>query len=166
MPAHTDSPPPFKAPIVELNPQSGKPSANYPISKEWAIWLQSAVIGPVSQSVVTFSPVALTAQTAAIGTTPIPLPSLPNGLYRITYYARITTAASVNSSLTLTIGWTESGVALTSSTSAITGNTVTTVSTGSIMVQVDAATAISYATAYVSNLAGMAYRLSLIVEAM
>lgn len=164
--AITDSPLPLTSPILQLDPRTGKP-AGYLISKEWAIGLQAAV-GPIGSSVQVFPTVALAGtQNASIGTTPIPLPSLPSGLYRLTYYARITTAAGVSSSLIVTFSWTESGVSLSSSTGAITGNTITTVSSGTILIAADAATAISYATTYASNPAGvMTYRLNVVVEAI
>lgn len=160
------TPLPYGAPIIQLDPRTQKPAAGYPISKEWGIYLQTSLAGPISTSVQTLPKVALTAQTAAIATTPIPLPVLAAGYYRVTYYIRITTPASINSSVTLTINWTESGVSLSTSTAAITGNLVTTVSTGTVMLAIDGATAISYQTAYASNAAGMAYRLTIAVESM
>lgn len=160
------TPLPYSDPLIELDPRTGKPAQGYPISKSWGIYLQDTIAGPIATSVQTFPAVTLIAQSAAIGVTPIPLPTLPTGLYRLTYYARITTPASVNSSLTVSFAWTESGVSLSASAPAITGNTVTTVSSASLMILIDGASAISYSTAYVSNVAGMAYRLSILVEAM
>lgn len=112
------------------------------------------------------NPLVLTEQAAAIAATPIPLPELQSGLYIVRYYARITTPASVNSSLTVTFTCTESGLSIPQSGQAITGNTTTTAKSESFVLLVDANSPITYATAYVSNLAGMKYRLTITVEAL
>ena len=49
------------------------------------------------------SPIRLSAQTASIAPTNIAT-NLPDGLYRVSYYARTTTAA-VAGTMTVTIGW-------------------------------------------------------------
>ena len=46
-------------------------------------------------------------------TTNIPLPTLTTGRYRISYFVRITQAATTSSSLTVTIGFTHGAVAAT-----------------------------------------------------
>lgn len=108
---------------------------------------------------------AVTAQTASIATTDISGGALGAGLYRISYYARITTAAGTSSSLTVTLGWTESGVALGLAGTAMTGNTVTTVQSGTALLMVDSATPITYATTYASvGAPAMQYRLSVVLE--
>lgn len=104
----------------------------------------------VSASAQRFSSVDLTGQAASIGATSMPNIIDSAGQYRITYYTRITQAASTSSSLTVSLSWTDGGVSLSLSGSAITGNTTTTVQSGTLMVHADAATPISYATTYVS----------------
>lgn len=163
--AITNTPLPLTSSLLQLEPQSGKPLPGYVMSKEWAIALQDT-IQPIGTSVQIYPVVALTAQSAAIGTTPIPLPAIPAGLYRLTYYARITTPGSISSSLAITFLWTDDTVSMSSSFTALTGNTITTGGSGSIMIAADAATAISYSTAYASNAAGMAYKLSILIEAL
>lgn len=160
-----NNPPPFAAAIVQMDPK-GQPLSSYVISKEWGIWFQSALVNPVSTSVQVYPMVALTSQNTSIGVTPIPLPSLATGLYRLTYYARITTAASISSSLIVTFSWTESGIALSADGPAITGNTTTTIGSASILIMSDAASPINYNTTYVSNIAGMKYLLTIVVEAV
>jgi len=120
-----------------------------------------------SASSLLSTPVELTNQSATIATTAIPLPALTAGLYVMRYYARITVADGVSSSLTVTLGWTESAQALTFSGAAMTGDTVTTVQSNTIMVQVDANTSLRYSTVYASNTpAKMRYRLSVTVESL
>lgn len=126
-------------------------------------WNQNTTATPIAQG----SALRLTAQSASIGTTAMRLPQINGGRYRISWYARITVADAVSSSLTVTIGWTESGLALTASGAALTGNTPFTVQSGSIVAELDGNSPITYATAYVSNTPGqMNYRLSIEVEAL
>ena len=107
----------------------------------------------------------LSGQAASIGATNlVPTAFVTAGDYRVTYYARISTAASVNSSLTVTLAWTD-GVAQTYSGAAIIGNTTTTYQTGTLMFRADASSAITYATTYASNAAGeMKYTLDIVLE--
>jgi len=113
------------------------------------------------------SPVSLTAQTASIGLTAIPTSSLASGLYRVSYYCRITTAAGVSSSLIVTFSWTDGGVACSVSSTALTGNTTATVGTGTALINIDAASPVSYSTTYASNAAGvMRHSLYITLEEM
>lgn len=111
---------------------------------------------------------ALTAQTAALATTTLLMPQLPStpaGLFRVSYYARVTTAAGTSSSLQVTIGWTDGGVACTRTFTAITGNTTATTDAQGILVSADNASSITIATAYASNpAAAMVYSLTARVE--
>ena len=115
-----------------------------------------------------FNPVEHTAQSASIATTSLPTDGdLSAGLYRVTYYARITTAAGVSSSLTVNFGWTDGAISQTHSGAAMTGNSNTTWQTDSILIYVDAATPISYSTTYASDAAGaMQYQLFVTLERM
>jgi len=109
--------------------------------------------------------VALEAQAASIATTSLPLGDLTAGYYRVNYVARITRAATVSSSLTVTIGWTTGAQAVSIPGAAMTGNTTATVQTGVIFMKNDANAPITYSTAYVSNGAtAMQYALDLLVE--
>lgn len=103
----------------------------------------------------------------AIPTTDIPLPTVFAGLYRVTWYARITAAAITSSSLQVTIGWTDGGIPCSVTSAAITGNTTTTTGTASLLLRSDAATPITYATTYASNGANeMTYSLSVVLESI
>lgn len=103
--------------------------------------------------------------TVALATTPVPLAALAGGLYRVTTYVRITTPATVSSSLIVTIGWTDGAVACEFSGPALTGNTTFTTQSFTQMVRIDQATPLTYATAYVSvGGTPMAYDLELVVD--
>lgn len=126
-------------------------------------WNQNVNATPVTVGTA----LRLTGQTAGIGATSLRLPQVQGGRYRISWYARITTVDPTSSSLTVTIGWTESGLALSASGAAMTGNTTFTVQSGSVFAEIDGNSPITYSTAYVSNTPGaMGYRLSIEVESL
>lgn len=152
---------PVRDPIAVPDQQTGL----LMLPRVWIDWFTSLTIR-VDSNPQSFSPVTLPAQGAAIGTTPLPVVTNA-GLYRITYYARITTAATTSSSLTITLGWTDGGNSCSLSGAAMTGNTVTTVQTGTAMVRSDQAGALTYATAYASvGATSMQYSLDITVEQM
>lgn len=135
------------------------------VSEPWRVFFRDQETAIAQTTTQTIPPITLTAQAASIGVTPIPTPSLAPGYYRVSYYARVTTVGSVSSSLTVTVSWTDGGVACSASGAAITGNTVASTGTGSFLLLIDEATPISYSTTYASNLAGeMQYQLGLTLE--
>ena len=154
----TIDPPPYIAPIAE-----GRSEV---MGSAWMRWFQASVFNVLSSTPTVFSArVGLVAQNASIGTTNIPLPAISAGQYIVSYYARITTPAGVSSSLTVNLGWTESSIPLLFSGAAMTGNTITTVQSGSQMIIADGNTPITYSTTYASNAANaMQYRLTVIVQ--
>ncbi len=159
--------PPVNDSLVQTDPLVPARREPFFISREWLLYLQDALAARVQQAPAILTSVALTAQTASIGATPIPLRSVSAGLYRIAIYARITTVDAVSSSLTISIGWTESAIPLTLSGAAMTGNLLTTVQSFSLIVQSDANAPLNYSTAYVSNTpAQMKYRLTVIAESL
>ena len=129
---------------------------------DWVTTLAS----DVDQAPARLTTVTLTGQSASIGTTAFTIGVLAAGFYRVTPYARITQAGTVSSSLTVTLGWTESALALTADWAAVTGNTTGSVLTGPpALILVDQGTAVSYSTTYASaGATAMQYRLSLTVE--
>jgi hypothetical protein len=111
--------------------------------------------------------VTVTGQTASISPTALDVGSLSQGLYRVTWRARITQAATVSSSLVVTVGYTESAITMSESGTAITGNTTSTVASGSFLVAVDQGTPITFSTTYASTGASvMAYTLTIVAEEM
>jgi len=144
---------PTNAPLVELDAEQ-RPTGD--LSKDWYLWFfdQLARVQVGVQSVG--SPIVLKDQAASITPAPLTLsavniPSVQGGYYRVNWYGRVTQAASVSSSLSITIGWTESGHALSFTSAAVTGNTTTTTLVGSLAVVIDAPGPITFATTYASS---------------
>jgi hypothetical protein len=109
--------------------------------------------------------VTLTQQGAPIGPTPLPIGNLQAGLYRVSWYLRITQAASSSSSVTVTIGWNDGGP-LQLSGAPVTGNTTATVQSGMFFIHITAAP-ITYSTAYASvGATPMQYALLLALESV
>lgn len=111
----------------------------------------------------------LHSQQAALGAAISPatvLAVLPEtGLYRVTWYARVSRAATSSSSLQLTVGWTDGGVACTQAGAALTGNTTATCESVSLVVAADVATNLTLAVAYTSSGAtSMQYNYVVLVE--
>lgn len=108
------------------------------------------------------------ARSTSIGTTPFTLPALSAGLYRVTFYFRITVADGVSSSLLVTISSTDGAIACAQLSTAYTGNATNRPQSGSFLVRCDSATPLSYASTYASGGGGpaMQYESEFIVEAM
>ncbi|HXG71329.1 MAG TPA: hypothetical protein VNJ04_12055 [Gemmatimonadaceae bacterium] len=120
-----------------------------PFSRTVAKWLVTQLAG-VNAAAQQIAAVVLTAQSASIATTAINTLELGAGLYAVTWYARITQAATTSSSLTVSITGIDGGVTSTQSSAALTGNTTGTAGSGRFLVQIDAATTLRYATTYAS----------------
>ena len=105
-------------------------------------------------------------QAAAIASTPIVVVGrLAAGIYRISYYARITRAAGISSSLTVRFNWTDGSVAQFELGAAMIGNTTATVQQNRLMVRVDRDTSITYETGYASvGVPTMQYSLRIALE--
>lgn len=110
------------------------------------------------------APLLLVNQNAAIVTTNA-YAVLVDGLYEISWYVRKTTADGVSSSLTLTLGWTESGLPLTEAQAALGVDSTSAEQSGTKLIHVDANTALTFAVAYASNTPGqMKFRLDMCVR--
>lgn len=137
------------------------------MNQRWYIFFrdQQAQVASTPQSVI--PPVEVTAQEASISTTPLPTEALAPGLYRVSYYARVTRAATSSSSLTVTITWTDGSVACSFSGAALTGNTTGTLQTETLLIEIDQASPVSYATTYAtSGATTMQYKLAIVLEAV
>lgn len=115
--------------------------------------------------------VDLTGQSAAIGSTTLyAVPASGAGLYKITYYAKVTRAATTSSTLgALTVGWTDvdDSVVQSNASATNTGNTTTSFLSSSFVVNAKASTNITYQTAYAtSGATSMLYSLHVKVEAL
>lgn len=110
---------------------------------------------------------SLQAQTAALVTTPLDLPKISAGYYRISVTELLTVAALTSSSLQVTIGWTDGAAPRSRILPALTGNTVGENDAVSFPIHVDDNSPITYAAAYASNGANqMTYNLGVIAEAL
>lgn len=138
---------------------NGKPSFNF--LTRWNALTDRIEQAPYSVA----SPMTLTGQNASIGATPLAQAALPAGLYRVSWYVRVTKVAVTSSSVTVTIRWTEGSQSLSLSGAALTGNLVTSVQSGMVFLLIDDGSPITYATTYASNGAGeMEYELVLNLE--
>jgi len=150
-----------------LNTHEAMVDAKRRPSKTFIDWM-TQLVADVDAAPARLQTASVSGQHASIGTTAIQTGSLATGLYRVTWYARVTTPATTGaatSSLTVTLGWTDGGVTCTYSGAAMTGNTTGTVQSQTQMVNVAAASPITYATTYASNTAGqMVYKLTLVLE--
>ena len=120
------------------------------LTRPWVAWLTD-LVQKVDKDVPLVSEVSLTGKTASISATTFTRVSDASGVYRIGYFSRITTAASTSSSLTVTIGGVNGGVTCAIAGAALTGNTTSTVQSGTVYLQVDASTNITYTTTYASS---------------
>lgn len=132
----------------------------------WLTWLRD-IRSDIDAAPAGFTPVTREAMNASIGTTSIPTDgALSAGLYRVSWYLEVTTAAAVSSSAQVTIAWTSNAVSKTKVGAANNGNTTATYESNSApLIRVDAASPITYAVTYASNGAGeMRYRLQITLE--
>lgn len=133
-------------------------------NQTWHLWYAALALA-VNACASILGQVKLAGQNASIAATAVPTPELSAGLYRVSYYARITQPATTDSELTVTIGWTDDGVACAQAGAVMDGNTTDTVQTGVLMVRIDKATTITYETTRVSvGAQPMLYKLDVKVE--
>lgn len=160
------APPPLQESLFAIDPKDPIFRHAFLLSKIWANYLGTNLVQRVESSAeVLTTTTAAVSSSASIPVTGFPLGSLTGGVFRVGWAARITQAATVSSSLTITITWTESTIVLSTSGAAITGNTVTTIQSGIILFRADQGAPISYSTVYVSvGATPMKYNLDLVLE--
>jgi hypothetical protein len=133
---------PFRSPMLE--------GVRETITREWVRYLQS-IVDVLNLAARRLDSVAKTAQGASLSATALDTGTLNPGVYRVSYSARITRAASTSSSLTVTMGWTDGAVAQSQAGGALTGNTTTTQQNTTMFIHLDQSTSITYATTYASS---------------
>ena len=166
-----NAPPPVGEPIAQPKRKEFGPNQRDPkeglLTDTWNDWFtdNQALLEKFPGRVGI--PVSLTAQAASIAATDMSGGALSGGLYRVTYYARVTQAASVSSSLEVTLDWQDGGVAITFTGAAITGNTTASYGTYTLMIHIDSASPVRYSTTYASvGLGAMNYALYVVLEEM
>lgn len=120
------------------------------MSRPWVAWV-SDLVEKVDLDVTLVASASLTTQAASISATSFGRAVSTEGLYRVSYFARITRAATTSSSLTVAIGGVNGGVTCSMSGSAMTGNTTATVQSGTVNIQSDASESLTYTTTYASS---------------
>lgn len=136
-----------------------------PINKAARNYLVSLSTRAYQSAALLRTPTSATAQSASISATPIPLGTLAAGWFRVSWFVRVTTAATTSSSLIVTIGSTDSGVSTTQSGAAMTGNTTGTSQGLAVLVHSDQAAPLTYATTYASvGATPMAYKIDVLCE--
>lgn len=119
-----------------------------PVSNVWFRWLEQLLerIAVSAARIDTYA--TATVETAALGTTNLGITSA--GIYQISWTLRITRAATTSSSLQVGVTYTDDGITVSQSGAAATGNTVTTVQSGVVIVETDANSPVTFATTYAS----------------
>lgn len=162
------SPPLFEA--VAVSADSRHPMATrlpkLTIGLEWLKWLGELTL-QLDEKPARKNHVRLLNQNASLATTPIPLGEIPPGLWRISYHVRVTTPGTVSSSIRVTIGWTDGGIAQSEAGTTLNGNLTTTREGATRIIRVDNASPITYATTYASaGATAMQYALDVVAEAL
>lgn len=148
-----------RVPREQFRPPGRRDPLEGMLTDTWQIYFdqQSQVLQNAPARVAT---VEVEQQSASIGATDISGGVLNAGLYQVQYYARITLPNGISSSLTVTIDWTDGGVAQSFSGAAMTGNTTTTWQDRTLFFRIDALSPIRYSTTYATGAgAPMEYRL-------
>lgn len=159
----TLAPPPLRTTLADVDEY---PQRTYFLSRPWVEWL-NALVNFIKASAIVGSVTGSTPMAGALPLTTIPLQTDFSGLARVTWYLRITQAASANSSVSVTIQYTDGGVVRTLTGAALTTNVVTAFQSITTFVRCDPGTPVQYATSYSSQGSRpMLYTLDLIVEAM
>lgn len=136
-------------------------------SRYWVQWWTDLRQMATDSPRVVVSPVSLTGQGSSITTTNLSPGQVAAGLYRLSYYARVTGAASIGSRLDTTLGWTDHGQALTVFGPGLATNDVTLQEGVTLMVYLDALTPVTYSTIYASTGAvSMVYELYVTLESL
>lgn len=141
------APMPISDPVVKLE---GEARFRGLISVAWQDYL-NRLVAVVDQVPTRVGEAELAAQTASIGATDLTDGGRGAGLYALEYYARITVPAGSSSSLTVTLAWTDGGVAQSQAGAAITGNTTTTRQHARYLFRSDNLAPMTYATTYSST---------------
>ena len=130
--------------------EAGRPDPQEGLMTEpWSNSL-TQVVTVLGQAPNRLNSVFLQDQDASIAGTDMSGGGLSAGLYRLTYYFRITRAGGVSSSLSIAFGWLDGGVVCILAGAAETGNTTSSVQSGTIMVRIDAGSPLNYSTTYAS----------------
>ena len=148
--------PPYKAVVVDTNRI---------LSGDWTRWIQVFFSRVFSAIQGVGTPVILQTDLSAAVPTTILFTVTQSGLYRVSWYLRITVVDGVSSSAQLTLTWREGSHTSTKTFPALTGDTTSTYDGAVWPFYADSGTQVTFAIAYASNTpAKMRYRRALAVE--
>lgn len=149
----TPPPLPVDSPLVAIKDQrirdSDQRALNGYISLPWVDYLTSRdiVVAATAQRVAS---AAVTAQSATIAATSLPIPANSTGVFQLNAFLEITTAATTSSSLQLQVTFTHFTLTKNLTAAAMTGNTNTTVQSSTFNMVIDPSTPITYTILYIS----------------
>jgi hypothetical protein len=151
--------------LAELQPK-WKPVMNVGLlTRPWHIWIDllRAKILTVPVVVGRYSGSSVAVNLAAVT---VPTSTLRTGLYRVSFYVRVTKLGVLGSTVVVSFGWTDGGESCSRDGSAGFGVDVSlaTTDTGTLLLRADGKTAITVTTTGV--LAGCLYDLEVVVEEM
>lgn len=136
------------------------------VSSSWGNWFNSILVRLLAATQI-IGRVALLDQTAVVVAANLPAALPTTGLYRVSWYFRITRAATTSSAVRLTLGWVDATRAMTFQGANINGNTLDSYESGTLIVLADIDTFLTYAASYSSVGATSAgFELSITVEAL
>lgn len=155
MSATLSEPAPYTTPLVDRNGF---------MQQQWQTFYSVSFFPRLEQTSAGIASQSFTGQSAALGVTTLGT-AQSTGLYRVNYWARVTTPAGVSSSLIVNALNTDDAVLCTQSGDAMTGNATTTCQGGSFVVRATGGSVIAISTTYASNPAnGMVYSLTAALE--
>ncbi len=142
------------------------------ITQNWADWITLSLVRRLQAAVSTLShPVdpgsttTVDSSSASIGVTSFPLSTVNAGMYRVGWAARVTTAAGISSSLTVSVAYTRLGVSCVQTSAAMTSNATNQPASGSFILHADGGAPITWSTTYGSSGApAMVYELDMTCE--
>lgn len=128
-----------------------------------AIDYLTALVSSVSSTASRISSIELSAQSGDIAATDISSGDLAAGMYRLWYYLSITAAGALGT-LTLTLDWTEDGIARTFTSTALDETNTSKHTEGALLIRIDGASPVRYATAGATF--GVGYTLTVQLESV
>lgn len=142
-------------------------AGDLPVTPRWRTWflrLRQSV--DLSQSVIRAT--RLQNQSAAVAVTNLDGGTLSAGLYAVSWYLTIVTAAATSSSAQITIAWVDQAQPKSYTAVAMTGNLPSTVQVDQrVLLYSDAASPITFSVAYASvPAAEMVYELRMVLQSV
>lgn len=163
MPIVNQAPVPIREPIT-TPPRKPDDPLGWRMTVPWIEYFTS-IVAAVDERPSRLNSVSRTDQSASISATDFSGGSLSAGLYRVSYYVRVTQAAGTSSAINVTLSWTDGGVSQSRTSASVNGNTTTSIDMDTWLIHVDTNSPVRYATTYISvGSPVMKYRTDLTLE--